>query len=134
MTGDRVELEHPVVVGGETISTLAMRRPKCATSATRGGWQARTTETARSSCSPTSARSRRRCSTSWIWRTTAGCRRRTWVFPAGVPGGDAVRRAAARVAHVLHTPMTALADATVDEVMEWAEDADALWRETYAAR
>lgn len=28
MTGARVELEHPVVVGGETISTLAMRRPK----------------------------------------------------------------------------------------------------------
>ena len=29
--------------------------------------------------------------------------------------------------------MTALAEAAVEDVMEWAEDADALWRAGYGA-
>ena len=36
------------------------------------------------------------------------------------------------MAHVLHTPVTALADAAIDDVLEWAEDAGALWKEIYA--
>ena len=39
-----------------------------------------------------------------------------------------IRAAAALVAHVLHTPVTALEDATVASLLEWAEDA----RETVA--
>ena len=61
------------------------------------------------------------------------------IDPAGVPGffrhgrpsHDAIRRAAAQVAHVLHTPMTALMDAEVEDLMEWAEDVAALWKEIY---
>lgn len=32
---------------------------------------------------------------------------------------------------MLHTPLTALDEAAVEDVMAWAEDADALLRETY---
>lgn len=34
-----------------------------------------------------------------------------------------IRAAAALVAHVLHTPVTALEDATVDSLVDWADDA-----------
>ena len=34
-----------------------------------------------------------------------------------------LRQAAALAAHVLHTPVTALEEATVAELLEWADDA-----------
>lgn len=34
-----------------------------------------------------------------------------------------IRACAALVAHVLHTPVTALEDATVEDVLDWADDA-----------
>ena len=38
------------------------------------------------------------------------------------------------VAHVLHTPMTALEDADIPDLMEWAEDAATLSRKLYRKR
>ena len=34
-----------------------------------------------------------------------------------------IRASAALVAHVLHTPVTALEDATVEDLLDWADDA-----------
>ena len=38
------------------------------------------------------------------------------------------------VAHVLHTPMTALEDVLVEDLLAWADDARALIRQVYGPR
>ena len=42
-----------------------------------------------------------------------------------------IRAATALVAHVLHTPMTALEDVAIAELLEWADDAAALANRLY---
>ena len=46
----------------------------------------------------------------------------------GELAAETVRQAAVIVAHVLHTPMAALDEADVEDVLEWADDAAALTR------
>ena len=55
---------------------------------------------------------------------------REWLHPRarGELAAETVRQAAVIVAHVLHTPMTALDEADVEDVLEWADDAAALTR------
>ena len=45
-----------------------------------------------------------------------------------------IREAAVLVAHVLYTPMTALEEVTVMELLEWADEADGLVRQIYGKR
>ena len=45
-----------------------------------------------------------------------------------------MRLAAAMVAHVLHTPMSAIEEADIADLLEWAEDAAALVSHLYGKR
>ena len=56
-------------------------------------------------------------------------------FPERVPPAPmTVRAAAALVAHVLHTPVTALDEAYVEDLLMWAEDAREVARASAAVR
>ena len=56
-------------------------------------------------------------------------------FPRGVPPpAVTLRVAAALVAHMLHTPLTALDEALVEDLLMWAEDAREVLRQSGAVR